>query len=65
MSAILNVETAQQLGELTEYELGAVAGGQTAIGFYVGPMGFAIDLYDNGKWAVTTVNGDSVGHIRG
>jgi hypothetical protein len=65
MSTNLNIETAQQLRELTEDEVSSVAGGQAAIGFYVGPVGFAIDLYDNGKWEVTMVNGDSVTHIRG
>ena len=65
MRTILNVEAAEQLQELNDDELSAVVGGQTAIGFYIGPVGFAIDLYDNGKWEVTMVNGDSVSHIRG
>ena len=59
------VEATDPIRKLTADEIGAAAGGQTAIGFYVGPVGFAIDLYDNGKWSVTMVNGDSVTHING
>jgi hypothetical protein len=65
MITTLNMAAAEQPRELTATELSAVSGAYTQIGFYIGPVGFALDLYDNGKWEVTMVNGDSVTHMSG
>jgi hypothetical protein len=65
MTTTLHIEAAEQRRELSANEISAVSGAHTAIGFYIGPVGFAIDFNDNGTWQVTMVNGDSVTHIGG